>query len=116
RGCQRGPGCGCRREGQAMNAILRFLFDLLLRFVRTLDWILLGALLSLMGIGLAVLFSAGGQNPALVVSQGARYGVGLGVLWLLSRVPLLRLREAAPAAYVLSLLPLVAVAVAGEST
>ncbi|MEN1972298.1 rod shape-determining protein RodA [Luteimonas sp. MJ204] len=92
-----------------MNEILRFLLDLVLRFVRTLDWILLGALLALMGIGLAVLHSAGGQNPALVTSQAARYGVGLGVLWLLSRVPPLRLRDASPAAYLLSLLPLVAV-------
>lgn len=92
-----------------MNVILRFLLDLVLRFVRTLDWVLLGALVALMGIGLAVLHSAGGQNPALVVSQGARYGVGLGVLWLLSRAPLMRLRDAAPVAYLLSLLPLVAV-------
>ena len=96
-----------------MNVILRFLLDLVLRFVRTLDWMLLGALLALMGIGLAVLHSAGGQNPALVVSQGTRYLVGLGVLWLLSRVPLLRLRDAAPAAYLLSLLPLVAVLFVG---
>ena len=96
-----------------MNVILRFLLDLLLRFVRTLDWILLGALLALMGIGLAVLHSAGGQNPALVVSQGSRYLVGLGVLWLLSRVPLLRLRDAAPPFYLASLLPLVAVLFVG---
>src|SRR5690554_7601417 len=96
-----------------MNIILRFLLDLVLRFVRTLDWMLLAALLGLMGIGLAVLHSAGGQNPALVVSQGTRYLIGLGVLWLLSRVPLLRLRDAAPAAYLLSLLPLVAVLFVG---
>ncbi|QDW66970.1 rod shape-determining protein RodA [Luteimonas granuli] len=96
-----------------MNDILRFLLELLQRFVRTLDWMLLGALLALMGIGLAVLHSAGGQDNALVVSQGARYGVGLGVLWLLSRVPLQRLREAAPAAYLFSLLPLVAVLFVG---
>lgn len=96
-----------------MNEILRFLLDLVLRFVRTLDWVLLGALLALMGIGLAVLHSAGGQNMALVVSQGMRYAVGLGALWLLSRVPLLRLRDASPAFYLLSLLPLVAVLFVG---
>ena len=96
-----------------MNAILRFLLDLLLRFVRTLDWVLLGALLALMGIGLAVLYSAGGQNPALVTSQAARYAVGLGALWLVSRVPLLRLRGAAPVFYLASLLPLVAVLFVG---
>lgn len=96
-----------------MSAILRILRELLLRFVRTLDWVLLGALVALMGIGLAVLHSAGNQNPALVLSQGARYGVGMGVLWLLSRVPVLRLRDAAPMAYLLSLLPLVAVLFVG---
>ncbi|MDQ3495392.1 MAG: rod shape-determining protein RodA [Pseudomonadota bacterium] len=92
-----------------MNTLLRWLFDLFLRFTRTLDWSLCAALVALMAIGLAVLHSAGGQNPALVVSQGARYGVGLGVLWLLSRVPPIRLREATPYVYALSLLPLVAV-------
>ena len=96
-----------------MNVILRFLADLVLRFVRTLDWMLLGALLALMGIGLAVLHSAGGKDMGLVVSQGMRYGVGLGVLWLLSRVPLLRLRDAAPVAYLVSLVPLVAVLFVG---
>src|SRR5690606_11527636 len=37
------------------------------------------------------------------------YLVGLGALWLLSRVPLLRQRDAAPPFYLASLLPLVAV-------
>lgn len=96
-----------------MSAILRLLLELLQRFVRTLDWVLLGALLSLMGIGLAVLHSAGGQDSSLVVSQAARYGVGLGVMWLLSRVPLHYLREASPVVYLLSLLPLVAVLFVG---
>ena len=92
-----------------MNIILRWLLDLFLRFTRTLDWPLLGALLALMGIGLAVLHSAGGQNPALVQSQGARYLVGLGAMWLISRIPPAPLRRATPAVYVLSLLPLLAV-------
>lgn len=92
-----------------MNVILRWLFDIFLRFTRTLDWVLLGALLALMGIALAVLHSAGSGNMALVQSQGARYVVGLGVLWLMSRIPPATLRRATPAAYAVSLLPLIAV-------
>ncbi|MCA0393272.1 MAG: rod shape-determining protein RodA [Proteobacteria bacterium] len=92
-----------------MNTILRWLFDLFARLTRTLDWPLLAALLALMGIGLAVLHSAGSSNLALVQSQGARYVVGLGVMWLLSRVPPAALRRATPVVYAVSLLPLLAV-------
>ena len=92
-----------------MNVILRWLLDLLQRFTRTLDWPLLGALLALMGIGLAVLYSAGGHSQAMLTAQALRYGVGLGALWLLSRVPVLTLRAITPLGYGLSLLPLVAV-------
>jgi rod shape determining protein RodA len=56
-----------------------------------------------------VLHSAGGQNMGLVRSQAARYVVGLGAMWLLSRIPPLPLRRATPAVYAASLLPLVAV-------
>ena len=96
-----------------MNLILQWLLDLLRRFTRTLDWSLLAALVALMLVGLAVLYSAGNQTPALVLSQGGRYAVGLGVMWLLSRVTPLRLRAATPAVYALSLLPLVAVLFVG---
>lgn len=96
-----------------MNTILRWLLDLFLRLTRTLDWALCAALLALMAIGLAVLYSAGNQNPAVVISQGARYAVGLGVMWLLSRVPPIRLREATPYVYALSLVPLVVVLFVG---
>ena len=92
-----------------MNVILRWLLDLFLRLTRTLDWPLLAALLALMGMGLAVLHSAGSGNLALVKSQGARYVVGLGVMWLLSRIPPPALRRATPAVYAVSLLPLLAV-------
>src|SRR5690606_30463989 len=65
-----------RRNGgsgrpHAMNVILRWLLDLLFRLVRTLDLPLLAALAALMAIGLAVLYSAGGQSTSLVVAQGA---------------------------------------------
>lgn len=92
-----------------MNIILRWLADLLQRFMRTLDLPLLGALLALMAIGLAVLYSAGNQSTSLVVAQGARFAVGLGFLWLLSRVPPSQLRNWTPWVYGLSVLPLLAV-------
>ena len=97
-----------------MKVILRWLFDLLLRFTRTLDLPLLGALLALMAIGLAVLYSAGEQSTRLVFAQGARFTVGLGALWLLSRTPPSQLRNWTPLVYGASLLPLVAVLFVGD--
>ena len=96
-----------------MNAILGWLFDLAARLTRTLDGWLCAALAALMAIGLAVLYSAGGESPQLVLAQGARYAVGFAALWALSRVPPHRLRNATPAAYVLTLLPLLLVLVIG---
>jgi len=96
-----------------MKSLLHWLLELFTRFTRTLDAPLLAALLALMGIGLAVLYSAGGQDLALVRSQAMRYLVGLGALWLLSRVPIPALRRATPVAYGLSLLPLILVLLFG---
>jgi len=92
-----------------MKPILYWLRYLFTRFTRTLDGPLLAALTALMGIGLAVLYSAGAQDLALVRSQAMRYLAGLGALWLLSRVSMPSLRRSTPAAYVISLLPLIAV-------
>ncbi|KAB8191722.1 rod shape-determining protein RodA [Lysobacter maris] len=92
-----------------MSLILRWLLDLTARFARTLDWPLLAALLALMGIGLAVLYSAGGQSMSLVIAQGGRFAVGLGALWALSRVSPAQLRNWTPLVFGLSLVPLLAV-------
>ena len=94
-----------------MKVFLRWLLDLGYRFGRTLDLPLLGALLALIAIGLMVLHSAGGMG--LVKAQGVRCVVGLGALWAISRVPILRIRELTPLIYALSLLPLLAVFVIG---
>ena len=69
-----------------MNVILAWLLDLWRRFTRTLDWPLLAALITLMAIGLAVLHSASGQDSNMEMAQAARYAIGLGAMWLLSRV------------------------------
>jgi rod shape determining protein RodA len=97
-----------------MKTFARWLLDLFLRFTRTLDLPLLLALLALMGIGLAVLYSAGNESPRLVLAQGARYGVGLGAMWLLSRLSMAQLRSVTPLLFVGSLLPLVAVLFVGQ--
>lgn len=97
-----------------MKTFVRWLYDLFLRFTRTLDLPLLGALLALMVIGLMVLYSAGNESPKLVIAQGVRYGVGLGALWLLSRVSPTQLRSVTPLVFAASLLPLVAVLFIGD--
>lgn len=97
-----------------MKSLLRWVVDLLLRFTRTLDLPLLAALLALMVIGLAVLYSAGNESPRLALAQGARYLVGLGALWLLSRVSPTQLRSLTPLVFAGSLLPLIAVLFVGD--
>ncbi|HET8818664.1 MAG TPA: rod shape-determining protein RodA [Xanthomonadaceae bacterium] len=92
-----------------MNTILHWLASVVARVVRTLDFWLMVPLLALMAIGLAVLYSAGGQDLALVVKQGARFGLGLVALWLLSRLSPMRLRSATPFLFGLSLVPLLLV-------
>ena len=92
-----------------MNIILRWLFELAARFLRTIDLMLLAALLALMAIGLAVLYSAGGQSMGLVIAQGARFGVGLVAMWALSRMPPSQLRNWTPHVFALSLIPLLLV-------
>ena len=79
-----------------MNPLLRLLVDIVGRVLRTIDLPLLGALLALMGIGLAVLYSAGGETPRLVIAQGARFAVGLAAMWGVSRIPPTRLRHWSP--------------------
>lgn len=99
-----------------MKDILRWLGGLLEKTVRTVDWPLLLALCGLMGFGLMVLYSAGGeaQGMRLVMAQGARFAIGLGLMWLLSRVPPTRLRGVVPAVFVASLIPLVLVLFIGS--
>ena len=97
-----------------MNIILRWLLDLLVRFLRTLDpWLLL-ALLALMAIGLVTQYSASNESVRMVTTQGVYFCVGLGVLWVASRVPAHILKQFTPLAYFASLLPLVLVLFIGK--
>ena len=97
-----------------MNTILRVLLDLLLRLSRSIDLPLLAALLALMGIGLATLYSASNESTRMLATQGAYFGIGLGMLWLASRIPAHVLKQFTPAVYVASLLPLVLVLFVGS--
>ncbi|HET6434599.1 MAG TPA: rod shape-determining protein RodA [Xanthomonadaceae bacterium] len=97
-----------------MSILLRWLVDLVARFVRTLDVWLTLAIGALMTIALMVLYSAGGESTSIVVAQGARFGVGLGALWLMSRLPPTQLRHWTPLVYGLSLVPLLLVLVIGQ--
>ena len=94
-----------------MREILRWCLELLEELLRTLDPWLLAALAALMGLGLMVMYSAGGdaQGMRLVLAQGARFGAGLVAMWTLSRVTPVRLRAWTPGVYAFSLLPLVLV-------
>ena len=97
-----------------MNTILRFLADLLLRLLRSLDPFLLLALLALMGVGLATLYSASNESARMTGMQGAYFGVGLAALWAASRVPAHILKQATPVIFAVSLLPMVLVLFIGS--
>ena len=97
-----------------MNPVLAWLAGLLARLLRSVDWTLLLALLGLMAIGLATLHSAGNGSPRLALTQGVYFAIGLGCMWLLSRVPLHILKQFTPAAFLASLVPLVIVLFVGS--
>jgi rod shape determining protein RodA len=97
-----------------MSDILRWLFEMLGRLLRTLDWPLCLALFALMGIGLMVLYSAGNESPHLVLAQGSRFVLGFGAMWLLSRVPPTQLRHWTPLIYAASIVPLLIVLAIGQ--
>ncbi|HOV95180.1 MAG TPA: rod shape-determining protein RodA [Thermomonas sp.] len=92
-----------------MKFLLRWLLDLLLRFTRSLDLPMLTAILVLMVIGLMTQYSASNESVRGVVMQGSFYVVGLGALWVTSRIPMHLLKQATPALFVLSLVPMVLV-------
>ncbi|MFD0321249.1 rod shape-determining protein RodA [Lysobacter gummosus] len=96
-----------------MRVILRYLWDMSLRFTRTLDLLMLGALLALMVIGLAVLYSAGEHSTRMVFAQGSRFAIGLAAMWGLSRMSMPQLRNWTPVIYAISMVPLLLVLVVG---
>jgi rod shape determining protein RodA len=79
-----------------------------------LDPILSGLLVVLMGLGLAVLYSAGDADAGLVWRQAMRFGVGIVLLIIASQVPPAAYRRWAPWLYLAGLALLVAVLALGE--
>ncbi len=79
-----------------------------------LDGMLLSGLAVVTLFGLFVLYSAAGDNTALWFSQLARIGIGFTLMIVLAQVPDHFLRMLSPAGYLLGLVLLVVVAIAGD--
>jgi len=73
-----------------------------------LDPVLLVLLLMIIGFGLVVLYSASGQNMAMVNRQAVRLGVGLVVMLVISQVPPRVLRAWTPWLYGIGIVMLLA--------
>ena len=97
-----------------MIAVLRWAQAMVARLFDKVDLPLLLGLLAIMLISLGVLASASGENSRLVLSQGARFGIGLVAMVLVSRLPPARLRLWSPLAYAGSLVLLAMVFVFGS--
>lgn len=81
-----------------------------------LDGQLLLALSAIAVMGLAILYSASGQNEALVLRQATRFGLALVAMIALAQVSPKYLRLWAPWVYVAGVVLLIVVAFAGEAT
>jgi len=80
-----------------------------------IDLPLMVGLLFLSGISLLVLYSAGGQDPDLIIRQAIRLSIGFGVALIVAQIPPHEFQRWAPLIYGLGILLLAAVLVAGET-
>ncbi|HTL50906.1 MAG TPA: rod shape-determining protein RodA [Steroidobacteraceae bacterium] len=99
---------GDSRTKRTMTGMAR-----LLRALR-LDGMLLAGLAAVSVFGLFVLYSAAGENTSLWLNQLARIGIGFTLLVALAQVPDHWLRMFSPVVYLLGLVLLVVVALAGD--
>jgi rod shape determining protein RodA len=83
-------------------------------FSRYIDGFLLIGILTLMIIGLTVLYSATGANLSKVSHQMINMSVALVVMWMVANIPLQQIRRLAVPMYALGLVLLVGVAFFGE--
>lgn len=97
-----------------MNPLLLLVAKHVQRFLRTIDLPLMAPLLGLMIFGLVTLYSAGDGSTRMVFSQGSRFVIGLGLMWIFSRTPPPFLRSIAPYLFVITLIPLIAVLLIGQ--
>lgn len=80
-----------------------------------LDLPLLTGLLLLAGIGLVILFSAGGQDMDLIQRQALRLGIAFGALAMLAQIHPDDLRRWSPWLFLIGIAMLIAVILFGES-
>ncbi len=83
-------------------------------FTRYIDGFLLIGILTLMIIGLTVLYSATGANFSKVSHQVINMSVALIILWMVANIPLQQIRRLAVPMYVIGLVLLIGVALFGE--
>lgn len=81
-----------------------------------IDAALLIGLMSLMGFGLLVIYSAGGEDVSLVEKQLVRLGLGMAVMFVVAQIPPRILKMWAPILYVGAIGFLLAVLLFGESS
>jgi rod shape determining protein RodA len=100
-----------------MRLLLNAIGQVAARFGSRVDPVLLGLLLVLMGVGLAVLFSASGGREVVLRGQAVRFVIGLAALLAVAQIPPARLRTWTPWLYAgsLALLALVPVFGSGRS-
>ncbi len=79
-----------------------------------LDLLLSLLLLAVSGLGLVVLYSAGQRNLDLVIGQAIRLGLGFAIMLALAQIPPHYVRFWSPWIYLVGVLLLVAVMVAGD--
>ncbi|WP_199609360.1 rod shape-determining protein RodA [Flocculibacter collagenilyticus] len=79
-----------------------------------LDGPLLACLIALMLVGVAVLYSAGGQDQALIIRQGVRLGVAFVVMFVLAQIPPMVYQRWALPLFIVGVLLLVAVLAFGH--
>ncbi|HUK04937.1 MAG TPA: rod shape-determining protein RodA [Burkholderiales bacterium] len=84
------------------------------RLTAGVDGPLLALSLALAAVGLATLFSASYESPGRVTAQLANLAVALAAMWLVAQIPPQTLMRFAVPAYLVGLVLLVAVALAGE--
>ncbi len=78
-----------------------------------IDWPLLVTLLLLVGVGLVILYSAGGQSMEVIEHQGACILIAFFLMWLLAQVPPDKYQLWAPWLFGISILLLLAVLAIG---
>lgn len=79
-----------------------------------LDLPLLTALILLCSVGLMVLYSAGGQDIALIKRQLIRLGIAFSVMLVIAQIPPIHLRRWSPWLFGIGLMMLIAVLIMGE--